>query len=255
MRRIGILAISHAESIDVLLAALARLGWVAGKTIEIVFPSPSGDDAKLACNMREILAAKVDLIVAQTRPAVFAAREATSRVPVVMGAFNGDPVKEGIAKSVQHPGGNVTGTYYDGNAAARQRVTLVRELLPNTQHLGILMNPLSKVSMGLAEDLAETARGMGLSARLIGAGRAEEVDEAFASAAALGLQAVATVSGADMYSFRKNVVSAADKYRLPTIMGSIGFPELGGLAKIGPDIPILWRKMAKVIKDAGIVVE
>lgn len=247
--KIGILAVSPAESIDAFLDTLEGLGWIRGKTLDVVFPDPSSEDATLARNLRYILAAGVDLVVAQTRPAVLIATKTASAVPVVMGAFNGDPVKEGIVRSLERPGGNVTGTYYLGQAGGAQRLALLKDLIPGSRHVGVLMNPQSCVSMELAENLAATARDMDFRATVLGARTGAEVDRAFDAAADAGVQAVLTVTGADMYSFRKDIVRAQAKHRLPTIMASIGFPELGGLARLGPDIPVLWRKMAAAHVD------
>ncbi len=247
--KIGILAVSRAESIDVFLDTLEALGWIGGKTLAVVFPDPSSEDATLARNLRHILAAGVDLVIAQTRSAVLIATNAASAVPVVMGAFNGDPVKEGIVRSLERPGGNVTGTYYRGQAGGAQRLALLKELIPDSRRIGVLMNPQNRASMELAENLAATAHAMDFSATLFGTRACAEIDRAFEDAADAGVQAVVTVTGADMYSFRKDIVAAQAKHRLPAIMGSIGFPELGGLAKLGPDIPVLWRKMAAVHVD------
>lgn len=248
MQKIGILAVSHAESIEVLLETLKGLGWEPGKTLELIFPPPSSDDALLAANMQQILSENVELVVAQTRPGVMAATKATRSVPIVMGAFNGDPVAEGLVESVGRPGRNVTGTYYLGQAGIAERLLLVRELLPNVQHIGVLMNPHSQFSIDLANKVTEAAIGFSLTSILMGASSVEEVEAAFASVAGK-IQAVVTVTGADMYSYRDSIVRAADKFRLPTVMGSIGYPELGGLAKLGPDIPVLWKKMASAHVD------
>ncbi len=247
--RIGILAVSRAESIDVLLDTLEALGWIGGKTLDVMFPDPSSEDATLARNLRHIVATGVDLVVAQTRSAVLIAANAAGTVPVVMGAFNGDPVEEGIVRSFERPGGNVTGTYYRGQTGGAQRLALLKELIPDARRIGVLMNPQNRASMELAENLAATARAMDLSATLFGARVCTEIDGAFEAAADTGVQAVVTVTGADMYSFRKDIVAAQSKHRLPAIMGSIGFPELGGLAKLGPDIPVLWKKMAAAHVD------
>ena len=118
MPKLGILAISDADSIDVMMEGLRALGWVDGKTMEVVYPKATQDLAAVARNMRQLLDAHVDLIVAQTKPAVMIAKQATNDIPVVMGAFNGDPVKDGLVKSVEHPGTNVTGTYYNITSGA-----------------------------------------------------------------------------------------------------------------------------------------
>ncbi len=56
-----------------------------------------------------------------------------------------------------------------------------------------------------------------------------------------------TVTAVEMFAIRKEVAAAQLKHRLPTVMGSIGFPELGGLAKFGPEVPSLWKKMVPTI--------
>ena len=242
--KLGVLAVSDAESIEALTGALAAADWHAGRDYELFMPMPGSADETVAANMRQLIAAGVALVVAQTRPAGRAAVAATRDLPIVLGAYNGDPAREGIVATLEHPGGNVTGTYYAGERGARQRLELMRELAPHARTIGVLMNPRSTFSCGLAEQSAAIARGMGFTARCIGADDEAGVEAALANAARHGIEAIVTVTGADMYALREALVRAARTYRLPAIMGSIGFAELGGLAKLGPDIPVLWRRMA-----------
>ena len=95
-KSVGVLALSRADSIDAMFDALRGFGWIDGKTIQIVFPEASPDPAKLEANMQELLAAKVDIVVAQTKLAIQIAARAAGTVPVVMGAFDGDPVAAGL---------------------------------------------------------------------------------------------------------------------------------------------------------------
>jgi putative tryptophan/tyrosine transport system substrate-binding protein len=246
-KRIGVLALSDADSIHALFQSLHDYGWVDGTTIAIVFPQASPDPDKLAANMQDILAAKVDVVVAQTKLAIQIAKRATGTVPIVMGALNGDPVAEGFAQSVERPGGNITGSYYNVAAGGAERVAVLADLVPAMTHAGILFNPDSAPSMALADDLAAAAVKRGLQVMRLPVRGAFSVDIAFAAAKAKGIEGIVAVTGAEMFALRADIVAAQDKYRIAAVTGSIGFAAMGGLAKLGPDIPALWRKMAPAV--------
>jgi putative tryptophan/tyrosine transport system substrate-binding protein len=245
--KIGILALSEADSIEALLDSLRGLGWIDGKTVEIVFPKASPNPAKLEENMRALLAAKVDIVVAQTKLAILIAKRATDTLPIVMGALNGDPVAEGFAQSLQHPGGNITGSYYNVTAGGAERVGVLAELVPGMRHVGIVVNPDSPPSVALADDLAAAAGQRDLQVTRLEVRTGRDVDQAFAAAKTQGVAGVVTVTGAEMFAIRKEIAAAQDKYLIPAVMGSIGYAEMGGLAKLGPEIPGLWRKMAPAV--------
>jgi putative ABC transport system substrate-binding protein len=246
-KSVGVLALSRADSIDAMFDALRGFGWVDGKTIQIVFPEASPDPAKLEANMQELLTAKVDIVVAQTKLAIQIAARATTTVPVVMGAFDGDPVAAGLVQSVQHPGANITGSYYNVMATGRERVALLGELLPGMARIGIVMNPASTPSMTLADDMAVASRERGFQVTLIPVRGGNDVDRAFAAAKEQGVDGITTVAGAEIFAIRREIVAAQDKYRIPAVTSSVGYAEMGGLAKLNPDIPLLWRKMAPTI--------
>ncbi|MEA2660186.1 MAG: hypothetical protein QOF64_3006 [Candidatus Binatota bacterium] len=245
--KLGILALSDADSIDVLLESLRDLGWVDGKTFEVVFPPATQDLSKLAESMQELLATNVDVIVAQTKPAIVIAKQATDTVPIVMGALNGDPVKEGFVGSVERPGGNITGSYYNVASGGAERVAVLAEFLPHMTKIGIVFNPDSEASVVLFEDLATAAAERGLNVTRMPVRGRHEVDKAFATAKAQAVEGVVTVTAAEMFAIRREVAEAQIKHRLPAVMGSIGYPELGGLAKFGPEVPSLWKEMVPTV--------
>lgn len=249
LRTLGFLAISRADSIDALLARLAELGWVDGKTMAVLLPEPVRDSAGLERNMRGLIAAKADLVVAQTRPAVMVAVRATQDVPIVMGAFNGDPVKDGIVASALRPGNNVTGTYYHRTSGGSERVAVLTELAPHVRHVGILLNPDGAESIELADELVAAAQAAGLAVSRLGTRSLDDIDGLFGEARRKGVGGVVAATGAEMFQSRQHVVRAQDRYGMPTVMGSIGFPELGGLAKLGPNVPGLWERMARAHID------
>jgi putative ABC transport system substrate-binding protein len=245
--KLGILAISDADSIDVMMETLRTLGWVDGKTMEVVYPKATQDLAVVARNMQQLLDAHVDVIVAQTKPAVMIAKEATNDIPIVMGAFNGDPVKDGLVRSVDRPGTNVTGTYYNITSGAGERVGVLVDLVPAMRHVGIVFNPGSEASIRLFQELEAAANDRRLMVTKMPVRGGADVDRAYAAAKSDGVEGVVTVTAAEMFAIRKEVAAAQLKHRLPTVMGSIGFPELGGLAKFGPEVPALWKKMVPTV--------
>jgi len=246
-KSVGVLALSNADSIDAMFDSIRELGWINDRTIQIVFPPASPDPVRLEANMHELLATKVDIVVAQTKLAIQIAAHATGTVPIVMGAYDGDPVADGLVQSAEHPGGNVTGSYYDVMAAGRERVALLSELLPGMARIGIVMNPASTPSLALADDMAKASRERGLQVTLIPIRGGADVDQGFAAAKAQGVDGIITVAGVEIFAIRKDIVAAQDKYRIPAVTSSVGYAEMGGLAKLNPDIPLLWRKMAPTI--------
>jgi ABC transporter substrate binding protein len=87
---------------------LRELGWIEGRTITIEYRWAGGEGARLAEIAAEFVRLKVDIIVTGGTPAVVAAKQATSVIPIVF-ATAGDPVGMGLVASLARPGGNVTG--------------------------------------------------------------------------------------------------------------------------------------------------
>src|SRR5262249_23540786 len=150
---------------------------------------------------------------------------------IVMGALNGDPVKEGFVKTLERPGTNITGTYYNVTSGASGRVDVLAELVPSMKRVGIVFVPDSEASIRLFEDLEAAAQARHLEIIKMPVRGGGEVDQAFAAAKSKGVEGVVTVTAAEMFAVRREVAAAQLKHRAPTVMGSIGFPELGGLAK------------------------
>ncbi|MCC6890435.1 MAG: ABC transporter substrate-binding protein [Hyphomicrobiales bacterium] len=245
--KLGFLALTGADSIDLLLETLGQMGWANGMTYDVVIPKPTQDLRRLEGNMRELLDARVDVIVAQTKPAIVIAQRATATLPIVMGALNGDPVKEGFVQSLERPGGNITGSYYNVASGADSRVGVLMELVPGLKRIGIVFVPDSEASQRLFDELAAAATGRGLEIVPMPVRGGHEVDAAFATAKAAGVEGVVTVTAAEMFAIRRDVAQAQLAHRLPAVMGSIGYPELGGLAKFGPEVPSLWKAMAPTV--------
>jgi len=123
---------------SVFLQRLTALGYVECKNFLIEERSAEGHAERLGDLARELVASKVDVIVAPTVGASSAARQATNTIPIVM-LHAGDPVGAGLIASLARPGGNVTGT--TNLSLGGKQVELIRELVPRAVKLAILVNP------------------------------------------------------------------------------------------------------------------
>src|SRR5260370_34321535 len=130
--RIGILlADSTPESSarsDVLVKALADLGYIEGKTAQLIlrFPETRPDVARFA---RELIENKVDVIVAVSSLGAYEAKRLTSSVPIVV-VYTADPIGIGLVESLARPGGNVTGLSLMGGDLIAKRLSLLKEAVP-----------------------------------------------------------------------------------------------------------------------------
>ena len=140
-RRLGFLGIGDAQTFfsggrKELLEALASLGYVAGRDLEIVecyeMESPEGLDQ---C-ARRLADGPVEVIVTEGTTATLAAQRATRRIPIVTNV--GDPVAAGFAHDLRRPGGNVTGLAQNRYGTARKQIELLRMMRPGVSAIALL---------------------------------------------------------------------------------------------------------------------
>ena len=138
--RLGVLLVGNREPFTTqFIAGLRELGY-ADATIQVEFRSAEGKLDRLPELAAEVVALKVDLIVASETPAVLAAKQTTTTVPIVM-APAGDPVGTGLIASLARPGGNVTGLSAATAELAGKSIELIREVLPGAKRVAALADP------------------------------------------------------------------------------------------------------------------
>lgn len=197
------------------------------------FESRFGPGPAMAEAAEQLVAAKVELIVAQGSPAALAAQRAAPRLPIVF-AIAGDPVALGLASSLARPGGNATGIYTLTSETSGKRVALVRDAVPRPRAIGLLYRPLP----GNQDELnggIDAARALKLEALKLPAASPDDIGQrlAEARAAAIDLLSVHT----DPLLFRQLGVIAASalRHRLPAIAAYPNFADLGGLMSYAAD--------------------
>jgi ABC-type uncharacterized transport system substrate-binding protein len=246
---IGFLGGSTASALSEWTAAfvqrLRELGWIEGRTVAIEYRWAEGRSERFAEIAAEFVRLKVDVIVTQSTPAVLAAKQATSVIPIVFGSA-GDPVGTGVVASLARPGGNVTGLSGQATDTAAKRLELLREVVPNLRRLAIMGNvgnPFNVLEMG---EVQAAARTLGLEVATVEIRRAEDIAPAFE---ALKDRAEALYVGADQLLTvnRIRISTLALGARLPTMSAFRLYVAAGGLMSYGPNFPDLYRRAAEFV--------
>jgi putative ABC transport system substrate-binding protein len=225
---------------------LHQLGWVEGQNLVIEERSAEGRYERLPALMAEVLGSKVDVLVTSGTPAAIAAKNATSTIPIVVGAM-GDPLRTGLAASLAHPGGNLTGLSLGyGEGMSGKWLQLLQETVPRLSHVAVIANPDNPIARDLAAELKAIAPARGVKLLLIEVRDPEALDRAFEQARRKA-QAVLVLPDPVIAANRGQVTALAAKHRLPAMYALRDFVDLGGLMAYGPDFAVAWRRAAEYV--------
>jgi putative ABC transport system substrate-binding protein len=219
---------------------LRVLGYVEGVNLAFEYRSAEGNNGSFPELAADLARAGVDLIVTRGTPAALAARAATSTIPVVMAAV-GDP--EAIVRGAR-PASNLTGFGANIAGAERQRVGILKELLPQVARVAALMNLSNPSRQAEWHGVEAAARALAIEPQVLDIRSAADIARALD--AAVGAQADALVVGSDtiMQANQDLLIEAVAAHRLPAIYTFRDFVEAGGLVSYGVSLPDLYRRAA-----------
>lgn len=250
MARIGVLCVPACKlgPHDAFMDELQKLGWIEGATIAIEWKSPDYHLDRLPALAADLVRSKPDLIVAFTPFAARAAKNATSDIPIVM-LLVADPVGMGLASSLAHPGGNLTGvaTLVPGGFNGKA-LEILRELLPKAKRVAVFINPANEIHRLLyPKEAPPAAAKLGLQLDLFELRDPAELPDAVATAKARGAEALQVWSD-PLFDIPPNrLPDLALPAGLPSFSLFPNFVQAGGLCAYGPDIPVLARRGAHYI--------
>jgi putative ABC transport system substrate-binding protein len=248
--RIGVLIPANPEPFwSEFRAGLREHGYIEGQNIAFEFRSADGKLDVLSMLAAELVRLKVDIIVASQTPAVTAARQATSEIPIVM-ATAGDPVGTGLISSLARPGGNITGLSSTMADIAAKTLELFREMLPSARRVAVLANAPDPFSRPFVEQIEDGGRTLGIAIQTIRVRGADEFDAAFAAMVKERADAVIVQGSLP----RKPVLDLALKHRLPAVGDRPFFPREGGLMSYSGNQNDMYRRAAfyidRILKGA-----
>jgi ABC-type uncharacterized transport system substrate-binding protein len=219
---------------------LSETGYVAGRDFTIEQRLAEGQYERLPELAADLVSRRVNLIAALAPPAVFAAKTATTTIPIVfVGGL--DPVKAGLVASLNRPGGNVTGVTFIGASLGAKRLELARELVPNVGIIALLTHPNSPDALEELRDLNTAAKAIGQELLVVSATSDREFEAAFASI--VQHRAGALLIGQDPFLFQAGgqLVALAARHRIPAIYGNSELVSAGALISYGASLPDAWR--------------
>jgi putative ABC transport system substrate-binding protein len=258
VHRIGVLANGSAapkmpEPVEALREALAGLGYVEGRTLEIEYRWAEGRSEQLPALAADLVRAQVELIVAAGDAPTRAAMAATRSLPIVM-ATSGDAVGAAFVASLARPGGNVTGMTAINPELAGKRLQLLRELVPRLTRVVVLWNP---EDLAHALDLRASqsaALQLGVVVQPVALRSAAEVEAAFERIVRDKADAIVVFNDTTTIAARQRILQLAAQQRIAAMYEAREWVSAGGLVAYGVAHADLFRQSAffvdKILKGA-----
>jgi putative tryptophan/tyrosine transport system substrate-binding protein len=244
---IGFLNSASPESFAPQLAGfrqgLNEVGYTEGQNVAIEFRWAKSQYDRLPELAADLVRRQVAVIAATGGGvSAVAAKSATATIPIVF-TSGGDPVRMGLVASLNRPGGNVTGMSNFANELWAKDVQLLKELVPTAAVIGYLVNPASPNAVSY---LKGAAAGSSLVAdiHVLKASNDAELEEAFASLAALGAHGLVVPNEPFLDSRRDIIVALSARHSIPTIYTIREYAFAGGLMSYGPSLSDAYRKAA-----------
>jgi putative tryptophan/tyrosine transport system substrate-binding protein len=253
--RIGMLetvsAAQKPQDIAAFRQGLQALGYIEGQNLKIDYLSADGHPERFPELAKELVSQNMDVITTRGTPAAFAAKNATTTIPIVMTAI-GDPLL--VVASLGRPGGNITGLSAFVTDLMAKRVEIIRDLIPGISRVGALLNMSNGSQPAQWADIRQSARGYGMQAQLFDVRTKDALSAVFDTASQQHVGAVIIEIDAVTQANTDLIIQLASKHRLPAIYPSREFVDAGGLMTYGVNYPDLYSRAAvfvdKILKGA-----
>lgn len=249
MRHIGVLSpgppLAPAEY-QAVWAPLRDLGWSEGQNLLFERRWADGRPERLRPLANELVRLKVEIIATIGMDATVAARNATATIPIVM-LSAGDPVGNALVASLARPGGNVTGISVIAPEVEAKRLTLLQELMPGVQRIGVLVDPTTAVSGFSRKESERTYQSLGLHPIFVEVASPEAVEDAVAEVVRRQGQALVVHDDILFYRNRVTVMSVALRHRLPAVVDGGSLLEAGGLMSYETDAADQIKRFASFV--------
>jgi putative ABC transport system substrate-binding protein len=250
--RIGFLAgnlASNPHLPEAFRQGLRDLGYVEGRNLVIEYRDAEGKFERIPALAAELVALKVDVIVAPGTPAALAAKQATKTIPIVFIAL-ADPVTSGLVTSLARPGGNVTGLSFLSPELVGKRLEHLKQAVPGLSRVAVLWQPgdvPERTAMNMRKEAEVAAGALEVRVQFFEAPGSADFDRAFSDMTKARAGALTVFTSAMFFTERRRLVDLAAKSRLPAVYPWREGADAGGLMAYGPNLLDLYRRAATYV--------
>jgi putative ABC transport system substrate-binding protein len=250
--RIGYLAGNLAANLhlrEAFLEGLRDLGYVEGRNVVIEYRDAEGKLERVPALAAELVALKVDVILAGNTPAALVAKQATRTLPIVFAAA-ADPVTSGLVTSLARPGGNVTGLSMLTPELVGKRLEQLKQAVPGVSRVAVLWQPGGsgeRTDKDMLKGADAAGRALGVRLQFVEARGPADFDRAFSEMTRARAGALSVLGSTMFNSERRRLVDLAAKNRLPAVYPYREFVDAGGLMAYGSDLADLFRRAATYV--------
>jgi len=222
---------------------LKDTGHVEGENVTIVYRWAENQVDRLPALAAALVRQQVTVIAAGNGLSAFAAKAATTTIPIVF-SVNEDPVNLGLVASLARPGGNLTGINFFTSELAAKRLELLRELVPSAARVAVLVNPANAANTETTlRDVVAAASAMGLQIQVVRASTSSEINAAFATFASERPDALFLAGDGLFTNRRVQLISLAARLAVPAAYASREIAVAGGLMSYGSNVADAWRQV------------
>jgi putative ABC transport system substrate-binding protein len=227
---------TYALNLARFLQGLKEVGYIDGQNVTIEYRWAEGHYDRLPTMAADLVHRRVTVIAATSTPAAFAAKAATTTIPIVF-TTSSDPVKFGLVTSLSQPGGNVTGAALMNVEVSPKRLELLHELLPTAKVMALLVNPASPTAETESKEMQAVAGTLGLQLHVLHASAERDFDTVFASLAQFKVGGLVIGSADPFFADHIEQIAALTVQRaLPAVYQFREFTAAGGLMTYGSSL-------------------
>jgi len=244
---------AEADRLRAFHRGLKEVGFVEGENVAIEYRWAENQIDRLPALAADFVRRQV-AVIATRSTGVFAAKSATSTIPIVFG-LSEDPVRLGLVSSLARPGGNLTGVNFFSTELAAKRLELLRELVPGIVRVAVLVNPANAMrTEATLKDVQAAADAMGLMIQVARASSSNEINAVFATFARERPDALFVGTDPFFTSRRVQLILQTTRHALPTSYSGRQYPEIGGLMSYGSNTVDAYRQIGvyvgRILKGA-----
>jgi len=224
--RVGYLTV-HDSFDPAFREAMRPLGYIEGQNLVLEGRFARGQAERLPALAAELVQLRVDVIVTVSTPAALAAKDATTKIPIVMASVS-QPVERGLVASLAQPGGNLTGQSNEpGQELGGKQLELLKEAVPTLSRVGVFWN--STFQTPTLRGIEAAAQALGITVLPVDIQQPEHVHAAFAAMLEERAEALLVTAAAQNVRHYQQIADFATTHRLATMFQAREAVEAGGL--------------------------